>query len=82
MPGSYGTTLWTSLLTEHTEVARRRYELKPVGYVESQLVVPADAPRQGDPGPNGGSPMKRQSARLAEGDDRAPARTTLRAIGS
>src|SRR5437868_10378973 len=31
--------------------------------------------------PNGVSPLKRQSARLTEGDDRAPARSMLRAIG-
>jgi len=30
---------------------------------------------------NGASPLKRQSARLTEGDDRAPARAMLRAIG-
>src|SRR5437870_2722235 len=33
------------------------------------------------PDPNGASPLKRQSARLTEGDDRAPARAMLRAIG-
>ena len=33
------------------------------------------------PDPNGASPLKRQSARLTEGDDRAPARSMLRAIG-
>src|SRR2546429_1804427 len=33
------------------------------------------------PDPNGGSPLKRQSARLTEGDDRAGARAMLRAIG-
>jgi dihydroxy-acid dehydratase len=33
------------------------------------------------PDPNGASPYKRQSARLTEGDDRAPARAMLRAIG-
>ena len=31
--------------------------------------------------PNGASPLKRQSTRLTEGDDRAPARAMLRAIG-
>jgi dihydroxy-acid dehydratase len=31
--------------------------------------------------PNGALPLKRQSARLTEGDDRAPARSMLRAIG-
>ncbi len=31
--------------------------------------------------PNGASPLKRHSARLTEGDDRAPARSMLRAIG-
>jgi dihydroxy-acid dehydratase len=31
--------------------------------------------------PNGAFPLKRQSARLTEGDDRAPARSMLRAIG-
>src|SRR5437868_12849229 len=31
--------------------------------------------------PNGVSPLKRESARLTEGDDRAPARSMLRAIG-
>ena len=31
--------------------------------------------------PNGASPLKRQSARLTEGDDRAPARSMLHAIG-
>ena len=31
--------------------------------------------------PNGASPLKRVSARLTEGDDRAPARSMLRAIG-
>jgi dihydroxy-acid dehydratase len=31
--------------------------------------------------PNGASPLKRHSARLTEGDDRAPARAMLRAIG-
>jgi dihydroxy-acid dehydratase len=31
--------------------------------------------------PNGSSPLKRESARLTEGDDRAPARAMLRAIG-
>src|SRR5256714_3377964 len=33
------------------------------------------------PDPNGASPLKRESARLTEGDDRAPARSMLRAIG-
>src|SRR5438477_5813523 len=33
------------------------------------------------PDPNGASPLKRQSARLTEGDDRAGARAMLRAIG-
>src|SRR5437588_8777214 len=33
------------------------------------------------PDPNGASRLKRQSARLTEGDDRAPARSMLRAIG-
>src|SRR5207245_7485904 len=33
------------------------------------------------PDPNGASPLKRQSARLTEGDDRAPARSMLHAIG-
>src|SRR2546428_4375448 len=33
------------------------------------------------PEPNGASPLKRQSARLTEGDDRAGARAMLRAIG-
>jgi dihydroxy-acid dehydratase len=33
------------------------------------------------PDPDGASPLKRQSARLTEGDDRAPARAMLRAIG-
>src|SRR6202011_863419 len=33
------------------------------------------------PDPNGASPLKRQSARLTEGGDRAPARAMLRAIG-
>src|SRR2546422_664529 len=33
------------------------------------------------PDPNGASPLKRESARLTEGDDRAPARAMLRAIG-
>src|SRR3981081_2616260 len=33
------------------------------------------------PDPNGASPLKRQSGRLTEGDDRAGARAMLRAIG-
>src|SRR3989449_826548 len=33
------------------------------------------------PDPNGASPLKRESTRLTEGDDRAPARAMLRAIG-
>src|SRR5213082_4267415 len=33
------------------------------------------------PDPNGASPLKRQSARLTEGDDRAGARAMLRAMG-
>src|SRR4030088_1157015 len=33
------------------------------------------------PDPNGASPLKRQSARLTEGDDREGARAMLRAIG-
>src|SRR5207237_8141893 len=33
------------------------------------------------PGPNGAAPLRRQSARLTEGDDRAPARSMWRAIG-
>src|SRR3981081_4820220 len=33
------------------------------------------------PDPNGASPLKRQRARLTEGDDRAPARSMLHAIG-
>ena len=33
------------------------------------------------PEPNGASPLKRESAHLTEGDDRAPARAMLRAIG-
>src|SRR6202022_1928389 len=38
--------------------------------------------KEGDmPDPNGASPLKRQSARLTEGDDRAPARSMLHAIG-
>src|SRR5229473_5016881 len=33
------------------------------------------------PDPNGASPLKRESARLTEGDNRAGARSMLRAIG-
>src|SRR2546430_3723502 len=33
------------------------------------------------PDPNGASPLERESTRLTEGDDRAPARAMLRAIG-
>src|SRR5207245_3393026 len=49
------------------------------GFARIQSVLEEGVHRMAEP--NGASPLKRHSARLTEGDDRAGARAMLRAIG-
>src|SRR5207302_2958678 len=67
-------TMLVALILLPSSLPCRR--IVPVRTVESDL---EEGERMADP--DGASPLKRQSARLTEGDDRAPARSMLRAIG-